>query len=305
MNKAFKLFAKPFAKHFAVMASSALLFACGGGGPTVISSGQAIGALSAAKSSNTAFVNEMVYLSNQADPLVALTAANWSTAGNGVTYTANCAYSGSYRYVYSKAFYAAGLSAGDYYSVTYSQCLQSANGVELRGNLIMSALTSTYTDQRTSATFSLPVSLIFNNYSEAGTALAKTYNGTVDFTANSAGVSGSGSETIESSTVRLTVASATAAGVTSARYDNAALVYRVPASGATVLGTAFDVSLSPSGSQLSVASSLVGLVSAPTSGTYTVTNVYGGRVAGSIPSNLISVDYGNDGTIDATFYQAF
>jgi hypothetical protein len=288
--------------------SASLLLACGGGGSdggtSYISTQQAIGALTAAKSSNTGFVNDMVYISYIGDPLVALTAANWSTSKSGVRFTANCASSGTYSYVYSKYSFSAGLTAGDYYSVSYSQCVQSPGGVVLSGDVVMVALTRTTVDQNAGATLSLPISITLKNYNESSYTSAYTYNGTVTYTRNDSGVNGVGSANVVGSTPSLTV-DVSSAGVTSSSYGNAAMVYNVPSVGAIASGAAFDVTLAPSGSQLTVEASLVGPVNAPTNGTYMVTNVYGGRVVGSLPSYLINIDYGNDGIFDASFYQAF
>jgi hypothetical protein len=297
---------KNYLRTFAAAASTALLAACGGGdvGYYSISPSEAVGALSASKGSNTAFVTQLVNLSNAANPILVFTAANTASAPSGSrTYTANCKVSGTYSYVYSKARFAAGLSAGDYYSVTYSQCVETAGGATVSGSVIVSATTTTAVDQSTSSAFSLPVSVTFSNYSEATSSAANTFNGTVNYSVNS--VSANGAESLTGATGSLTMTATTGAGTSSATFTNAALVYNVPASGATTLGTAFDVSVSPSSAQYSVQASLVGPVGAPTSGTYTVTNIYGGRIVGNLPSNVINIDDDNDGTFDASFVQAF
>lgn len=293
-------------RTFAVAAATSLLAACGGGegGYYAISASEAVGALTAAKGSNTAFVTQLVNLSNAANPILVFSAANTASAPNGSrTFTANCKVAGTYSYVYGKARFAAGLSAGDYYSVTYSQCVETAGGATVSGSVIVSATTTTAVDQSTSSAFSLPVSVTFSNYSEATSSAINTFNGTVNYSVNS--VAANGAESLTGATGSLAVAATTQAGTVTSTFTNAALVYNVPASGATTLGTAFDVSVSPSGAQYSVQASLVGPVGAPTSGTYTVTNVYGGRIVGTVPSYVISIDSGNDGIIDGTFAQVF
>ena len=291
-------------RTFAAAVSTASLVACGGGGSYAISTGEAVSALSASKASNTAFVNQLVTLSNAANPLLVFTGSNTTSAANGSsTYTANCKVSGNYSYVYGKARYGAGLSAGDYYSVTYSQCVETVGGATVSGSVIALATTTTNVDQSKSTAFSLPVSLTFTNYIEATSSAVNTFNGTVNYSANS--VAANGAESVTGATGRLAMVTTTAAGASASIYSNAALVYNISSIGVTTLGTAFDVSLSPSNAQYSVQSSLVGPVGAATSGTYTVSNFYGGTIVGTIPSNVIYVDSGGNGTTDLSFAQAF
>ncbi len=293
-------------RTLAAAASTAFLVACGGdgGGYYAISTGEAVAALSASKTSNTAFVNQWVTLSNAANPLLVFTGSNTASAPNGSsTYTANCKVSGNYSYVYGKARYGAGLSAGDYYSVTYSQCVETSGGATVSGSVIVLATTTTTVDQSTSTAFSLPVSLTFSHYTEASPSVVNTFNGTVNYSANS--VAASGAESVTGAAGSLSVVTTTSAGTSTSTYSNAALVYNVSSTGVTTLGTAFDVSVSPSGAQYSVQSSLVGPVGAATSGTYTVSNFYGGTIVGSIPSYVINVDSGSNGTTDLSFAQAF
>jgi hypothetical protein len=122
----------------------------------------------------------------------------------------------------------------------------------------------------------------------------------VNYSTNSVGKSGAGSESVISSASSLTVTTASS----TTTYSNAALVYNVLSSGTTTSGTAFDVYISPIGTQMSVNASLVGAPAAPSSGSVTVSNVYGGRVIGTVP-NQIQIDDGNDGFIDATLVQVF
>jgi hypothetical protein len=132
---------KPLLRNLVAVVSTALLAACGGGGggaPFQISNSQAVNALSNAKSSNNFFVTDLVNLSNAANPILALTASSWPS-GTGSSALLNCSVSGFYSYSYSKAFSGLGLSTGDYYSVTYSGCVQSSGSAVLRGNVIVSA----------------------------------------------------------------------------------------------------------------------------------------------------------------------
>jgi hypothetical protein len=278
--------------------SAVLLSACGGGGdgaPFVISNAQAVSALTTAKAVNNTFVTDWVHLSNVANPILVLTASSWPS-GNASASNLSCAVSGTYSYASSKAFGGSGLSTGDYYSVTYSDCRQTSGGPLLRGNVVISAASNTFTNQSSGA-FDLPVNVTFNDFREG----AINFNGAVNYSTNTVGKSGVGSESIVASASNFTVTSTNSATT----YSNAALVYTVTSAGTKTSGAVFDQLVSPSGSQMSVNSSLVGAPGAPTSGRIIVTNVFGGRIIGTIASNQIEIDDGNDGTINASFIQAF
>jgi hypothetical protein len=293
---------KPLVRNLALTISAALLTACGGASyaPYAISNSQAVNALTNAKADNHFFVSDLVSLSNRGSKILRFTSSSWPVTNASPIFTEPCLGGGSLAYVYSKSprnsFSNAGLSAGDYYSATYSQCREKAGGPVLSGSTIVTASTSTVGFDQSTGAFSLPVSIVFNDYREDKVA----FEGTVDFSKNSVGVNGLGSEVLEAGTGSLKVSTL----VSTSTFSNAALVYEVSALGTTISGTAFDVFSTLTGTQTSVVGSLVGAPAAPTSGQFTVTNVFGGRVVGTVP-NLIQVDDGNDGLIDSSFLAAF
>jgi hypothetical protein len=301
----------------AAVASTALLAACGSGdvyvapSPYQISNQQAVVALTAAKSNNVIFVKQIVNLSNSADVLIPFTAANVLTtpAGASAQINANCAVSGYYSYIYRKMTSGAGLGVGDYYSVLYTDCLKSVGGVKLNGKVIALATSDTFVDLKTASIFALPVTLTFTSYSETtttGAFLSKAYDGTVNFTSNSFGASGVGSEKIVATTLDLAVASATSSSTTSVNFKNGVLDYAVSSAGSTNTISIFDVYYGPSANNVTVAASTTGgTFSTPNNAAYTVTNVFGGKVIGITPSFVINVDDGNDGSTNASFTAPF
>lgn len=285
-------------RTFAVVAATAFLAACGGGDgvaiPTVISSAQAVNTLSIAKVSNASFALDVVELSDFAIKMLPLTSPNTLT---GTVRVSNnlCAGGGTFDYVYNKAAFASGLSAGDYYSVSYSACKETSTSASQSGSVVVVVLKDAPGNQNASTAWSLPVSVTFNQYKNGATE----YNGSISYSSNSVAA---GTEHVVAAIQSLTVFTGTA----SQTYTNAALNYTLDVSGLVTLGSSYDVYFSPSDVQMSVLASLFGTsITSASQATYNVTNIYGGKIIGSLPNGLINVDFGNDSTIDLAFTQAF
>jgi hypothetical protein len=300
-----------------LLLSAAFLNACGGGGSstptptpvTVISQSEASSALSLAKNGTTLLAVDVLSRVIDADVLRFLTQPGGQTGSTpSASSSSACGLSGTFSLVYKKTTASAGLSAGDYYTVSFNNCAYSGKPT-LSGSLKISALTTTTTDISLSSlsTFSLPLSMELTNYKETATGLTQTYSGTIAFSTFSAGQSGSGSVALVSAP-NISVVRTTPSGTITTNYSNASYNVNIPSSGSpssqasynlyAAVGTAAPITMT-------VATNITGNIAAPTTSNIVVTNYLGGKITGNMPSGSssvnVSVDNGNDGTIDSGF----
>jgi hypothetical protein len=171
----------------------------------------------------------------------------------------------------------------------------------LRGSVAVVASTSTNLNVSSATAYSLPISVILNNYSETTSTLTSTLNGTIDYTTLSFAPS---NDRIVASSASLSITSTTSAGTLTANHSNAAMSFTAPGTTATAY---YLSATSPTAApvEMNVSSSVLGNLSSPTSAIFTITQYFGARIMGNLPSGLTSVDYGSDGVIDLQFSQAF
>jgi hypothetical protein len=303
---------------------AATLTACGGGGggggaaatpPVVITQANASSALSNAKQASG--LGDLALLKNGAagSLLTVITQSGGLTGAAGNTpASAACAISGTRTISWVKTKSTTGLNAGDSVTVVNSNCKDTATGVAVTGTVKLSALTTTSANVYNATSYSLPFAITMTTLKEVfSNTLTTNSNGTINYN----------TYTVTPSTVTLASSAATFSqsvvstgnptltndysGLTSAQTYNVS-------SSVLVSYSTFDVTSTLAGHtpvrMHVVESNTLNLNTSVTSAAnYVITNYMGGKVSGAMPSGSstmsVSVDYGNDGTVDLTYTTPF
>ncbi len=311
-------------KLLGAAAAAVVLAACGGGGTstptptpvTTISQSESTAALGITKYNNTLLALDVIARLNSADTLRVLTSAGGQTGASGSsTTTAACSVSGSLALSYRKSSSGTGLTAGDYYTITFNNCTNTGKPKQ-NGTMTVYALTTTSIDisASTVTSFALPLSIVLTNFTESDSTIKNSYNGTINFSAFSLGQSGSGSLSLIT-TPNISVVRTLATGNTTPstyNYSNSTFNLTLSSAGAASYQMNYDASITTPPAlpiQMTVVSSSTGSLAAPTSFSVVITKYLGGKVTGNMPigsNNIsVSVDYGNDGSVDNTYTIAY
>jgi hypothetical protein len=306
-----------------LLTSFASLAACGGGSSTpatpvtVIDQSQAKTALGLAKANNLLLGLDVINQIDKGDLLKFFTSPNGQTGTTAsLTTTTACGTSGTFSLAYKKLSAAAGLTAGDYYTVSFNNCAYSGKPT-LSGSLKVSALSTTTLDisSSTLTAYSIPFEILFTNYTESSTTFTQAYNGTTSYPTFSLGQSGTGSAAIAStpniSVLRASISNGTSTLI-STSYSNAFYNFNISSAGLITSQANYNTSNAVNGSTpitITVVSNSSGTLATPTATNIVVTNYLGGKITGSMNSSstniIVNVDNGNDGTIDSTFTAAY
>jgi hypothetical protein len=219
------------------------------------------------------------------------------------------------------------LSAGDYYSVTYSDCVNYSGDYALKGNIVISAL-SKVPENPLDVKNQISYISTFNDFSKNETdnlnVSSYTFKGAVSYVTDYFGLPGTNPPTFGFNGINFN-AKTTDYSLTLKINNSIKTFIFKNANVNQFLSTIGQINVESSYNLLSISSdsninnqlkidskvtSHFGFASSnnysqPMIDKYTVSGVNEGSVTGYLPSGLITIDNGNNGTIDTTFYQAF